>query len=181
MNFIMFIQRYKVYFLFLKHKWIQLKQTEISIYSTFHILVCLYAALFWLNLNIYLLVIWRGLNTTLKCPKKFQFDQESGRRKTTSWMCYLQIQRYKVYVLFLKHKWIQLKQTEISIYSTFHILVCLYAALFWLNLNIYLLVIWRGLNTTLKCPKKFQFDQESGRRKTTSWMCYLQIILSFFL
>ena len=91
MNFIMFIQRYKVYFLFLKHKWIQLKQTEISIYSNFHILVCFYAALFWLKLNIHLLVIWRGLNTALKCSKKFQFDQESSRPKTTLWMCYLQI------------------------------------------------------------------------------------------
>ena len=29
---------------------------------------------------------------------------------------------------------------------------------------------------------KFQFDQESGRRRTTLWMCYLQIIsLSFFI
>ena len=24
---------------------------------------------------------------------------------------------------------------------------------------------------------KFQFDQESGRRRTTLWMCYLQIII----
>ena len=24
---------------------------------------------------------------------------------------------------------------------------------------------------------KFQFDQESGRRRTTMWMCYLQIII----
>ena len=24
---------------------------------------------------------------------------------------------------------------------------------------------------------KFQFDQESGRRRTTMWMCYLQIVL----
>ena len=28
---------------------------------------------------------------------------------------------------------------------------------------------------------KFQFDQESGRRRTTVWMCYPQIIISFFL
>ena len=27
---------------------------------------------------------------------------------------------------------------------------------------------------------KFQFDQESGRRKTTLWMCYLQIIIYLF-
>ena len=26
---------------------------------------------------------------------------------------------------------------------------------------------------------KFQFDQESGRRRTTLWMCYLQIITVF--
>ena len=28
---------------------------------------------------------------------------------------------------------------------------------------------------------KFQFDQESGRRKTTLWMCYLQIIIYLFV
>ena len=28
---------------------------------------------------------------------------------------------------------------------------------------------------------KFQFDQESGRRRTTSWMCYLQIIIHYSL
>ena len=28
---------------------------------------------------------------------------------------------------------------------------------------------------------KFQFDQESGRRRTTLWMCYLQIIIYFCL
>ena len=27
---------------------------------------------------------------------------------------------------------------------------------------------------------KFQFDQESGRRRTTLWMCYLQIIIYLF-
>ena len=27
---------------------------------------------------------------------------------------------------------------------------------------------------------KFQFDQESGRRRTTSWMCYLQIIIHYY-
>ena len=26
---------------------------------------------------------------------------------------------------------------------------------------------------------KFQFDQESGRRRTTMWMCYLQIVMIF--
>ena len=26
---------------------------------------------------------------------------------------------------------------------------------------------------------KFQFDQESGRRRTTMWMCYLQIVIYF--
>jgi len=26
---------------------------------------------------------------------------------------------------------------------------------------------------------KFQFNQESGRRRTTSWMCYLQIIIHY--
>ena len=28
---------------------------------------------------------------------------------------------------------------------------------------------------------KFQFDQESGRRRTTMWMCYLQIVIYFIL
>ena len=28
---------------------------------------------------------------------------------------------------------------------------------------------------------KFQFDQEPGRRRTTLWMCYLQIIIFIFL
>ena len=28
---------------------------------------------------------------------------------------------------------------------------------------------------------KFQFDQESGRRRTTMWMCYLQIIIYLFI
>ena len=28
---------------------------------------------------------------------------------------------------------------------------------------------------------KFQFDQESGRQRTTLWMCYLQIIIYFML
>ena len=27
---------------------------------------------------------------------------------------------------------------------------------------------------------KFQFDQESGRRRTTKWMCYLQIVIYLF-
>ena len=27
---------------------------------------------------------------------------------------------------------------------------------------------------------KFQFDQESGRRRTTLWMCYLRIIIIIF-
>ena len=28
---------------------------------------------------------------------------------------------------------------------------------------------------------KFHFDQESGRRRTTLWMCYLQIIIYLFI
>ena len=28
---------------------------------------------------------------------------------------------------------------------------------------------------------KFQFDQESGRRRTTLWMCYLQIFIYLFI
>ena len=28
---------------------------------------------------------------------------------------------------------------------------------------------------------KFRFDQESGRRRTTMWMCYLQIVIFFIL
>ena len=85
--------------------------------------------------------------------------------------------KYTFYFLSINEY--QLKQTEISIYSNLHILVCLYPALFWLKFNIYLLAIWRGLNTTLKCPKKFRFDQVSGRRRTALWMCYFQIIHSF--
>ena len=27
----------------------------------------------------------------------------------------------------------------------------------------------------------FQFDQESGRRRTTMWMCYLQIVIYLFI
>ena len=27
---------------------------------------------------------------------------------------------------------------------------------------------------------KFQFDQESGRQRTTTWMCYLQIVICLF-
>ena len=26
-----------------------------------------------------------------------------------------------------------------------------------------------------------QFDQESGRRRTTMWMCYLQIVIYLFM
>ena len=34
---------------------------------------------------------------------KFQFDRESGRRRTSSWMCYLQIIIYYLYIyLFIK-------------------------------------------------------------------------------
>ena len=32
---------------------------------------------------------------------KFQFDQESGRRRTTKWMCYLQIVIYLFYFIYL--------------------------------------------------------------------------------
>ena len=28
---------------------------------------------------------------------------------------------------------------------------------------------------------KFQFDQESGKRRTTMWMCYLQIVIYLFI
>ena len=28
---------------------------------------------------------------------------------------------------------------------------------------------------------KFQFDQKSGRRRTTMWMCYLQIVIYLFI
>ena len=31
---------------------------------------------------------------------KFQFDQESGRRRTTMWMCYLQIVIYLIYLIY---------------------------------------------------------------------------------
>ena len=32
---------------------------------------------------------------------KFQFDQESGKRRTTMWMCYLQIVIYLLFYLFI--------------------------------------------------------------------------------
>ena len=32
---------------------------------------------------------------------KFQVDQESGRRRTTLWMCYLQIIIYLLFILFI--------------------------------------------------------------------------------
>ena len=32
---------------------------------------------------------------------KFQFDQESGRRRTTLWMCYLQIVIYYLFIIYL--------------------------------------------------------------------------------
>ena len=32
---------------------------------------------------------------------KFQFDQESGRRRTTMWMCYLQIFIYLLFIYFI--------------------------------------------------------------------------------
>ena len=35
---------------------------------------------------------------------KFQFDQESGRRRTTMWMCYLQIVIY-LFILFISSVW----------------------------------------------------------------------------
>ena len=35
---------------------------------------------------------------------KFQFDQESGRRRTTLWMCYLQIIIYLLFIYSLKHR-----------------------------------------------------------------------------
>ena len=30
-------------------------------------------------------------------------------------------------------------------------------------------------------PQKFHFDQESGRRRTALWMCYLEIIIYLFI
>ena len=40
----------------------------------------------------------------------------------------------------------------------------------------------RGILLPLKTDiSKFQFDQESGRRRTTLWMCYLQIVIYFHL
>ena len=35
---------------------------------------------------------------------KFQFDQESGKRRTTMWMCYLQIVIY-LFILFIFRNW----------------------------------------------------------------------------
>ena len=41
---------------------------------------------------------------------------------------------------------------------------------------------YSGFPVSLKTNNsKFQFDQESGRRRTTLWMCYLQIIIYLFM
>ena len=41
---------------------------------------------------------------------------------------------------------------------------------------------YSGFPLSLKTNNfKFQFDQESGRRGTTLWMCYLQIIIYLFI
>ena len=40
---------------------------------------------------------------------------------------------------------------------------------------------YSGFPLSLKTNiSKFQFDQESGRRRTTLWMCYLQIIIYIY-
>ena len=46
--------------------------------------------------------------------------------------------------------------------------------------EVFLRVLWFSplLKTNIS---KFQFDQESGRRRTTMWMCYLQIVIYLFL
>ena len=43
----------------------------------------------------------------LKIQFQFQFDQESDRRRTTSWMCYLQIIiiHYSLFIRILKGSW----------------------------------------------------------------------------
>ena len=47
--------------------------------------------------------VYSGFPLSLKTNiSKFQFDQESGRRRTTMWMCYLQIVIYFIY-LFIFH------------------------------------------------------------------------------
>ena len=46
---------------------------------------------------------------------KFQFDQESGRRRTTLWMCYLQIIIYFIYLLFEWLTLIQLQPTSTAL------------------------------------------------------------------
>ena len=41
---------------------------------------------------------------------------------------------------------------------------------------------YSGFPLSLKTNiSKFQFDQESDRRRTTLWMCYLQIIIFLFI
>ena len=42
--------------------------------------------------------------------------------------------------------------------------------------EVFLWVLWFFTNIS-----KFQFDQESGRWRTTLWMCYLQIIIYLFI
>ena len=48
-----------------------------------------------------------------------------------------------------------------------------------------LLLVLSGYSGFPLSPKtnvfQFQFDQESGRRRTTLWMCYLQIIIYYYL
>ena len=48
---------------------------------------------------------------------KFRFDQESGRRRTTLWMCYLQIVIYLFFILFrrLSYDWNELPPWIVSL------------------------------------------------------------------
>ena len=42
--------------------------------------------------------------------------------------------------------------------------------------------LYSGLTLSSKTNiSKFQFDQESGRRRTTMWICYLQIVIYLFI
>ena len=48
---------------------------------------------------------------------KFQFDQESGRRRTTTWMCYLQI--VIIYLFICSHKPLEGTRALHTVYASF--------------------------------------------------------------
>ena len=54
---------------------------------------------------------------------------------------------------------------------------CWFSPLLW---EVFLRIL-RFFPSSKTNTSKFQFDQESGRRRTTLWMCYLRIIICYYL